>query len=305
MFKGPVDSPFAVLCARVSDGCAVDRRGTPITAKDGMGWIHDLRKHPRARRTIPTPSPTPEVNPFIAELADEFRGNLKPGDTEMLAGMLEVAAEGLERLDVGWVKQYIDKRTGELVGAKAWAFPMRDDTLGIVGVRLRNSDGHKWAVKGSLNGLFIPRNLRGSGPLLIVEGPTETAAILDMGFDVIGRPGNTAGLEYLVRYCRRKPPRDIVILRNNDPAGSAADRLTRMGADKLARQLLAAKVARSVRIIAPPKTKDARDWKRSGATKAVIEAVIRSTPLFNSQHRPRVATPAHGRGLRANRVADR
>jgi hypothetical protein len=295
MYKWDASDPETVLCRRVQEGCAVDGRGNPITAKDGHGWFHDLKKNPRRPKRPHAPQKKLVVNPFIAELSAEFEANLQPHDLTMLGGMLGVSTESLARLHTGWVKQWLDKRTGELSSAKAWTFPMRDDSLRIIGIRLRNNAGQKWTVKGSCNGIFVPDKLTGEGPLIIVEGPTETATVLDWNFDVIGRPGNTSGCDLVVNYCRRRQPRNIVILQNNDPKGSDAERLTHIGSNKLQLHLLATRSAHSVRIIQPPNHKDARLWKHAGATRNDLEALILSAiPKF-----PMLRSTARASGARS------
>lgn len=307
----------AVGCFRVREGCAKRRDGSDVTFRGGMGWIHDLLKSnfkPR-RRPIRNMKAMPKVHPFVAELAKEFHGNMTQLEAEALGEILGVSGRSLMRLRVGWCKKYnyheLDLITGELkdpivVGARAFSFPMRDANRQIIGIRFRNLDGYKWAAKGSQNGLFVPAAPLPPGPLLIVEGPSETATVDDWGFAVIGRPGNTAGREQIVEFCKNlRSKRHVVILRNNDPAGSRADILTRDAAHGLAGELLACGAALSVRIMAPPQTKDARDWKKTGATKADVLAVIHRTPLWRppTEHRPTLATPACDRGLRARRVA--
>jgi hypothetical protein len=301
MFKGPLTNPISVLCARVAEGCARTKQGIAITARDGQGWIHDLRKNPDFKprlRPIRASKIEPVVHPFMAELAKSFHANMRRLEIEVLGESLGVSARSLTRLRVGFVKQYEHRRMDPLTGelhepetrhAKAFTFPMRDAEERVIGIRFRNSSGHKWAAIDSLNGLFIPVGLSGRGPLIVVEGPTETAAVLDWGFDCVGRPGNTGGCELLTRYILQRRRRQVVILRNNDPEGSHAQFLTLMGAETLAASLLARSV--EVRIIAPPAgTKDARDWKtKHQGTRADVLGMIARTASWRSKQASKVA----------------
>jgi hypothetical protein len=323
MYKGQLMSPTAVLCARVSDGCAKRKDGSLITAAGGQGWIHDLKKDPKfkpRRHPVPTNKPKVVVHPMMADLAREFHGAMNDLEMEALGEQLGVSAESLKRLRVGWCKRYmhhpLNYVTGELGDtvtkhAKAFAFPMRDARQRIIGIRFRNQKGYKWAAECSINGLFIPVPLNPDGPLLIVEGPTETAAATDLGFAGVGRPANTSGCEYIVQFCKQfLPRRGVVIFLNNDPRGSDAERLTRIGAETLSRELKAQRAAAWIKH-AKPETKDLREWKNKGATHADVQTLINRTPLWTedaqhcatSKHRPALAKPAHSRGSRASCAA--
>ena len=73
---------------------------------------------------------------------------------------------------------------------------MRDAKRAVIGIRLRNDRGQTWAVTGSKQGLFMPDS--DPGTTLIVEGPTDAAAAVDLGFDVIGRPA-CLGCDEMIR----------------------------------------------------------------------------------------------------------
>jgi len=65
---------------------------------------------------------------------------------------------------------------------------MSNDFGKIIGIRRRLPNGRKISLTSSKTGLFIPADLSPEGLLLICEGPTDTAAALDLGFAAIGRP---------------------------------------------------------------------------------------------------------------------
>jgi len=235
------------ICARVAEGS--DR----IVGVKGAGWLHvlrdsDDRQRPRVRRV--TLQPTEPARNFD-ELAARYRRNVRETDVERLALELGVSAESLQRLDIGH-----DEIT--------FTFPMRDADGRIIGLRRRLWDGAKRAVLGSKNGLFVPDGLDDSAMLVICEGESDSAALLTLGIDVVGRAGCRAGAELLVRYCRG---RAVAILRDNDGPG-------RTGAMTLARRLLL--VCQSARVFSPPDgIKDARDWLRAGATNDDVRRAIR------------------------------
>ncbi len=143
----------------------------------------------------------------------------------------------------------------------------------ILGFRFRRPDGVKFSVRGGKEGLFLPDGVeRDGGPLLIVEGPTDAAALLDMGFrNVVGRPSCTGGIKLLVELVRRWQRPEVVIVADNDEPG-------RRGADNLLTVLLV--YAPSVRIIRPPDgIKDARAWLQAGGKHNDIEQAINAAPV--------------------------
>ena len=83
---------------------------------------------------------------------------------------LGISANSLKRLRVGW-------------DGKAFTFGMSNDFGKIIGIRRRFPNGSKVSLKGSKTGLFVPTGLSHEGSLLTCEGPTDTAAALDLSFD--------------------------------------------------------------------------------------------------------------------------
>lgn len=80
----------------------------------------------------------------------------------------------------------------------AWGFPEFDADRQVVGLGLRAPDGRKGFRKGGKRGLVIPRHLPADGPeVFVVEGPSDTAALLSLGLPVVGRCSNNGGAELL------------------------------------------------------------------------------------------------------------
>jgi DNA primase len=121
--------------------------------------------------------------------------------------------------------------------------------------------------------LFIPCGdmVQDLGRLLVCEGPTDTAALLDMGLEnVVGRPSCAGGVKLVVELVKRRRAREVVIVADADKPG-------RIGAGNLATVLLA--YARSVHLVVPPcGIKDVRDWLRAGGTRGDVEQTIDATP---------------------------
>jgi hypothetical protein len=137
---------------------------------------------------------------------------------------------------------------------------MTDAAGNVLGIRLRRPNGFKFSVTGGREGLFIPAGVEsGDSLLLVCEGPTDAAALLDMGLaNVVGRPSCTGGIKLLVELVRLRRSPEVVVVADGDEPG-------RRGADNLASVLVAYTPA--VRIIAPPAgIKDARAWLQAGGT---------------------------------------
>lgn len=237
-----------VICPRVFDGCAKDL--------GEAGYLHVLRQRDVALpRSIPPSRPKP-INTAQADwrrTMAECAMDVTKDKVRGLAERLGVTEQSLDRLSVG------------LAGSGKWTFPMRDAAGQIIGVRIRGEDGRKWAIPGSRNGLFIPHGLDGEGELIVCEGPTDTAAMLSLGFEAIGRPSCNSCVEMCAELCSK---RQVVIVADDDGPGLN-------GAEKLADALWDR--CPSVRVVQPPYIKDAREWVQGGATRAEVAMVFRNT----------------------------
>ena len=255
LYAGDESAPSAVICARVES----DRR-----AGEG-GWLHILRNDGPSwttwRRTVHVAESTLQPSATIAEIRAEWiaasRATTAAKVSDLAAG-LGVSATSLFRLHTAWMPK-----------RKAWGFAMLDAQGRLVGVRLRTVGGKKFAIKGSREGLFYSQDLHAGSRLLVCEGPTDTAASLDLGFDAIGRPSCTGGTKHIVELTKRLQPVEVAIVADHDEPGQR-------GADRLAAALLAyVPIVRVV--IPPPGVKDAREWKRAGATAADVHLAIGAT----------------------------
>jgi len=222
------------------------------------GWLHrlaDLEAKPPLREYVPRPRRRRQGRDWDAILT-WWAKDTTGGRVAQLGRTLGVSAASLRRLGVRWAAR-----------CRAWAFPMADAAGRTIGIRLRADDGRKWAVRGSRNGLFRPERLgeASKAPLLICEGPTDTAALLDLGYDAIGRPSCTGAVEMVVDVVRRLKRAEVVVVADAD--GPGID-----GAEHLARELTLA--GRRPRVIRPLAGKDARAWLAAGATRAVVDTVI-------------------------------
>jgi len=268
----------AAICARVESGHKVQRAG-----KDLAGWFHRLTNDstfvPRPRTIKVEPV---RVTKNWSSIAARYKNAIRPAELESHARGLGVSAESLRRLGLG-----IDRN------ACAFTYPMSDATGRVIGIRLRAVNGRKFCVTGSTTGLFLPSGLETVvSTLLIAEGPTDCAALLDLGFSAVGRPSCRGGVVLLTSLVKLVKPIEVVIVSDNDENGRG-----QAGARSLAEALTMLPV--ELRIITPADgIKDARQWKCRGATAADIlsapavtfpHAAIRRAQRHAIEHRSRVS----------------
>jgi len=185
-----------ILCMRVESDW-------PSTNSMG-GWIH--RRDGSAPRLYVPPKKVVDEKP--AEVGPMWLRWFEATNYERLntlAQSLGVSADALCALGCAW-------------NGRAWAFPMKDSESRIIGIRLRNDEGQKWAVKGSKQGLFIPE-VDPQKTLYIVEGPTDCAAALSIGLYAIGRPSCLGCEDMIAQFIRAKKVSRAVIVADNDEPG--------------------------------------------------------------------------------------
>lgn len=216
----------------------------------------------RGGNSRPTPTPKPPID-WVSICAD-IQDGLVGTELSTLHLQLDVSESSLARLECGWSWEY-----------NAYTFPMRNGLGKTVGVSLRGKNGTKWAIPGSKLGLFIPCNLTVEGPLFMPEGASDTAALLDVGLNAVGRPQALVRGERLeqVRELMNTPllrGRPLVVVADND----AKNDVGWTGAYELARAM--ARHVRSVKVIEPLGCKDVREWVRNGIQSGTLLAILKN-----------------------------
>jgi len=146
---------------------------------------------------------------LVAKLHSTYQAEIDSTDVEWLAGDLGVSCESLRRLEVGWCREF-----------DAHSFPMRAGSGEVIGLRLRNLEGGKFAVTGSRSGLFLPTFLSPSlSTLYVVEGESDCASLLTYGFNAIGRPSCRGCLHRLMTFIHRCRPVRVVFIADADRPG--------------------------------------------------------------------------------------
>lgn len=243
------------------DWCVVSRDGQRAfcpRVEGGLGWkgrmgyLHFLNRPLPPIPNLPKVKFDRPVDRDIPALMRVFRDKweTQPFKRFEHSCRLNLPEACLDALDVG------------IMGSSVLAFPMRRADAVICGIRLRDSDtGRKWATPGSQNALFIPCTHDLGQWTVVVEGPTDTAALVSINVNVVGRPDATSGSELVAEFCAG---RRIVLFREPDGAG-------RRG---VMRQIELAKDSEVVVIDMPPGIKDAREWVAAGLTKEHLECLL-------------------------------
>ena len=260
------------------EGCAICQRTvSPFRFRDA-GWLHRpcaaIRSKPGLLRKSMLSWRQGDAEQ-LARFAASATASLSAESLRSLSQRLDLTIESLRRLGVGEVSRHLADEYKIAWADAAWTFPMHDAAGAVTGIRLRLRDGSKYALPGGREGLFVPVDVaEAPEQLLICEGPTDTAAMLDLGFPAVGRPSCGGGKREILTFVKTFNPRSVVVVADRDEAGVR-------GARDLA-CALATRVA-EVRIVEPPVgVKDARSWKRSGGSVADVRAAISASPPLRS-----------------------
>jgi hypothetical protein len=183
----------------------------------------------------PVTEPTEET---CAEWARRLQmWSIPSGALRQLAGQLQLPLAALRKLEVGYDDTDPDN--------PSWIFPERDDAGRIVGLMRRYYSSSKMAVGGSMRGLTIPSygDKFPTGPIYLVEGASDTAALISVGAFAIGRSnaeGNAAERLWLTRLLGRHADQEIIVIGERDESGvgvRAAQKLTAYLHEKLDRSV--------------------------------------------------------------------
>lgn len=183
------------------------------------------------------------------EIIQRWKGETNTDELSLLAHTLGVCKLALVSLECVWARPH-----------SAWGFPMRNH-LGVpVGIRLRDNSGKKWAVKGSKEGLFFGY-LEPRKPIWIVEGPTDCAAGIQLGLNIVGRPSCQGAMDETVKLIDFLESREVIIISDNDAAGLK-------GSERLESRLPV-----PFRETVLP-CKDLREFVKLGGTRQLLESMV-------------------------------
>ena len=227
----------------------------------GGGWNHRLNESRDSVYRELASAPTRFPSSYWTDLHAEYVNDLKH-----IPDIRGVSPESLRAMGIGWSAD----RT-------AHSFPMRNEKREIIGIRLRKPAGAKFCVPGSQTGIFLADlTYTATEYLLIMEGPTDTAAALDLGHEAIGRPSCMGGTEIIKKFLAHYPYKPVIIIADNDSPKRRPDGSLWYpgieGAKGLQRALSSRRA--HARVIMVPGHKDLREWRIHGCMRGDIDELI-------------------------------
>lgn len=258
-------------CSATDDGMHICR-GDPMSAEwrrlttspDAAGF-HHYRRGDDSGRPAPIPAEKKAARRKAMDwpaVAAGYAASLRPADKDDLArrlGLPVACLAAIPLLGASGANSF-----GSII-----TFPEHDGTGKVVGISERTpvdrSSGadEKKQLAGGKRGLTLPAGWDDparTDPLFIVEGPTDTLAMVVAGLSAIGRPGNASGERQLAELLASFPAgREIVIVGEND-LKTDGKWPGRDGAVTVSISL-ASTLQRAVRVAMPPAgSKDVRAW---------------------------------------------
>ena len=205
LYAGDAGNPEAAICARIESPKRCGESGwLHLLRHDGPTWSPRVRRIKLSAARIATPALD------LDKLAADCTAAVQPEALGRLAVALGVSVESLRRLGIG------------LVG-KTSGLGISDEQRG------RRRAGHPVATAQRQEVVDTRRHGRASSIsrghrharayCWFAEGPTDTAALLDLGFNAVGRPSCTGGVRLLVDLVRKHRPAGVVIVADGDAPG--------------------------------------------------------------------------------------
>ncbi|MCY3010269.1 MAG: toprim domain-containing protein [Planctomycetota bacterium] len=183
-------------------------------AKSSAGWLHRLKEDDQPRDAWRPVRTTKHVEPRkdLRELAKNLHRLMNDEAYRWLSNRLGVSIESLQLLRTGWHR-----------GRRSFSFPMRSADGQVVGIRYRATNDSKFSERGGREGLFFQPTEIAREYLLIVEGASDAASCITIGFpSVIGRANCTGNVNQILSLCRRLNPHRVILIPDNDRPGIKA-----------------------------------------------------------------------------------
>ena len=236
-------------CSKSVDGrVAICMRIESKKQTKNGGYIHRLTDDWQPPRRPAQRKPLPKVQRDWKALVTKYHLAMTDAGWRILSDELGLSIATMKTMKVGWD------------GSQSrYMFPMRNDAGDIVGIRTREQDSKRSVSGSDGNGLFFIPALLVSDYLIVCEGPTDMAALVDAGFgSTIGKPSCKLGDKYVVEIIRQLNPDAVLLIPDADAAGLE-------GFSILANEILQGGVLSFDKIdsLTPPQPlKDVRQWLR-------------------------------------------
>ena len=242
----------------------------PIVLKSGeTGYWHKIKDAPKDWKP-PKREPAPsKIDAF--KLWKKMDSETHDDCINALAEELGVTYGSLQDIGACWSFQY-----------QSWAFPMKDSHGAICGIRLRRTDGSKFSVPGSRQGIFIPR-CQPYHTVFIPEGVSDVCALLSMGVYSIGRPSCSGGVIEIVEAIKRLRIERAVVICDADKDKEIAGRKYNPGYDG---GLALSKALSIPHCVISLPVKDARLFLQMGGTKQQLESIVNTRVWKVSESSP-------------------
>ncbi len=254
----PVCGEGTKNCSATSDGlhfCRGEARdGWRRIGEDDTGFGHYRRDdEPPAQPAKTKPKPKPPTDWQALSHANARTLADYPNCLTRLGDVLGVPCAVFKAFALGL--------SGPPTNGALFTIPERNAAGEIIGLATRRErkgeKAEKKCITDSKRGLTIPGGWRDAfGPVLLVEGFSDTAALTAAGLCALGRASATHGAELLAELLATWPAeRGIIVVGENDANGAGLD-----GAIEVSRKL-SAKLGRKVPYTLPPEeAKDVRHW---------------------------------------------
>jgi len=260
-------------CSRSDDGQAFNcKRTTTQTngftlvkpAESGAIFrVEDLSQAQPA--PVPAPKPKLESSELTAKQQQCLAGGA--GMIGTVAASLGLKEESLRKLGCGYIDEDAVSSSGNHYRRQCWTFPEFNGKKEIVGIATRNRDGSKFMLPGSRRGIYIPEGWNtGSGAVYLVEGASDTAAMIELGLSVLGRP-SCAGGEFEFAEVHKDFDREIVVLGDRDEVKQDGSLPGQEGCQKTAKELTEMLGREVCWAIMPEGFKDPREFLLAGGSK--------------------------------------
>ncbi|MDY3560224.1 toprim domain-containing protein [Gemmata sp. JC673] len=286
--------------------CAVGDGGLILCGRcEGpvLGFRHlgpskgDPQFHVYRRDEAPVPVAAPKGRPPRAwgEVARACATAFGPDARAELAGRLALPPQVFDHLPLVGV-------SGRGSAGRTFTFPECAADGTIIGLSTRAPDPAGTDVKkmlpGSKRGLTVPVGWRErAGPVLLVEGASDTLALTAAGLPAVGRPSNTGGGAHLAALLRDLPTdRPVLVVGENDrkddgswPGREGAERIAAGLRDALGRTVPVAMTpdgAKDVRQWLIERVKAGAEWDEAG--RELVEALTAESKQPLPDERPEI-----------------